>query len=65
VVDRKPLTHDTVDANLALGHQADERDGPAACMQDLGVGSIRLMTNNPGKITCLSEQGGGHRAGAA
>ncbi len=43
---------DTVDANLQLGHHADERDyGIAALMlQKLGVRSIRLMTNNPRKV---------------
>ena len=43
---------DTVDANLQLGHQADERSyGVAALMlQKLGVRSIRLMTNNPKKV---------------
>ena len=50
---------DTVEANLALGHQADERDYTLAAriLQDLDVRSIRLMTNNPGKITRLSELG--------
>ncbi len=43
---------DTVDANLQLGHQADERSyGIAGLMlQELGVRSIRLMTNNPRKV---------------
>jgi GTP cyclohydrolase II len=47
--------YDTVDANLLLGHQADERDyGLAALMlRDLGVESIRLLTNNPDKIESL------------
>lgn len=51
--------YDTVDANLALGHQVDERDyGVAALiLEDLGVRSIRLMTNNPGKIMRLEELG--------
>jgi GTP cyclohydrolase II len=51
--------YDTVDANLALGHQADERDYTvAACiLADLGVCSIRLITNNPGKISHLSQLG--------
>jgi GTP cyclohydrolase II len=48
---------DTVDANLVLGHLADERDyGVAAAMlQDLGVDSIRLITNNPEKISQLQK----------
>lgn len=51
--------HDTVEANLMLGHQADLRDyTPAALMlQDLGVGSVRLLTNNPDKIDQLEELG--------
>jgi GTP cyclohydrolase II len=51
--------YDTVDANLALGHPVDERDyGVAArILEDLGVRSIRLMTNNPGKIMRLEELG--------
>jgi len=51
--------YDTVDANLALGHQVDERDYTAAAriLDNLGVGSIRLITNNPLKILHLSELG--------
>ena len=50
---------DTVDANLMLGHEADERDYTAAALilQDLGVSSIRLLTNNPAKIIGLQELG--------
>jgi 3,4-dihydroxy 2-butanone 4-phosphate synthase/GTP cyclohydrolase II len=50
---------DTVDANLALGHQADERDYSiaAAILSDLGIRSIQLMTNNPLKIEDLVECG--------
>jgi 3,4-dihydroxy 2-butanone 4-phosphate synthase/GTP cyclohydrolase II len=50
---------DTVDANLALGHQADERDYTiAACiLNDLGVKSVRLLTNNPLKIEDLLQEG--------
>jgi GTP cyclohydrolase II len=50
---------DTVDANLALGHQADEREyGSAArILRHLAVRSIRLMTNNPRKIDALRDLG--------
>jgi GTP cyclohydrolase II len=51
--------YDTVEANLMLGHQADERDyGVAALiLQDLNVVSVRLLTNNPAKIESLREAG--------
>jgi len=42
---------DTLDANLALGLPADARDYTAAAriLDDLGIRSIRLLTNNPEK----------------
>ncbi|MDD2901750.1 MAG: GTP cyclohydrolase II [Syntrophales bacterium] len=51
--------YDTVDANLLLGHQADERDYTVAAriLQDLGVRSIKLLTNNPHKLDSLQELG--------
>jgi 3,4-dihydroxy 2-butanone 4-phosphate synthase/GTP cyclohydrolase II len=51
--------YDTVDANLQLGHQADERDysAAAAMLADLGVRSVRLLTNNPRKIDALEALG--------
>ena len=51
--------YDTVDANLMLGHRADERDyTPAGLMlRDLGVRSVRLMTNNPTKLNALGTLG--------
>jgi len=51
--------YDTVDANLMLGHQADEREYTVAglILKDLGVNSVRLMTNNPRKIESLQASG--------
>jgi len=51
--------YDTVDANLALGHQPDLRDYTIAAriLEDLEVRSVRLLTNNPGKIMRLEELG--------
>ncbi|HUF37190.1 MAG TPA: GTP cyclohydrolase II [Anaerolineales bacterium] len=50
---------DTVDANLLLGHQADERDFTAAplILGDLEIRSVRLLTNNPDKIAALRALG--------
>lgn len=51
--------HDTVEANLQLGFEADERDFRigAKILQLLGIRNVRLMTNNPRKVAALSEQG--------
>lgn len=51
--------YDTVEANLMLGHGADERDYSIAAhmLADLGVRSIRLLTNNPEKIESLEQLG--------
>ncbi|MFF3690334.1 bifunctional 3,4-dihydroxy-2-butanone-4-phosphate synthase/GTP cyclohydrolase II [Streptomyces sp. NPDC002187] len=46
---------DTLDANLELGLPADARDYAAGAqiLDDLGVRSVRLMTNNPDKVSAL------------
>jgi GTP cyclohydrolase II len=56
------LGHDTVTANLMLGHGADERkyDVAAEILRDLDLGEqegIRLLTNNPEKVEGLSNEG--------
>lgn len=50
---------DTLDANLELGLPADARDYAAGAqiLGDLGVRSLRLMTNNPDKIDALTRHG--------
>ena len=50
---------DTVDANIHLGHLADEReyDFAALMLEDLHVQSISLITNNPKKIEELVKLG--------
>lgn len=50
---------DTVDANLHLGYQADERDYGvgAQILSSLGVNKMRLMTNNPTKRIGLESYG--------
>lgn len=59
------LGHDTVTANLMLGHQADERgyEIAGAILRDLGMGQsevgegVRLLTNNPDKVQALEKEG--------
>jgi 3,4-dihydroxy 2-butanone 4-phosphate synthase/GTP cyclohydrolase II len=50
---------DTLDANLMLGLPADSRDYGAATaiLKDLGISSVRLLSNNPEKARQLRERG--------
>lgn len=50
---------DTVDAQTALGLPVDDREfgAAAAILRDLGIESMRLLTNNPEKETQLRETG--------
>ena len=50
---------DTVEANVALGHQVDAREWSDAVeiLSELEIKSVVLMTNNPEKIQALSDAG--------
>jgi GTP cyclohydrolase II len=50
---------DTVDANRALGWQADERNFlvAATMLEQLGIRRVRLLTNNPDKLVALAACG--------
>ncbi len=50
---------DTVDANMRLGLGVDMRDYllPVKILAYLGVRSVRLLTNNPGKVEALTQAG--------
>jgi 3,4-dihydroxy 2-butanone 4-phosphate synthase/GTP cyclohydrolase II len=51
--------YDTVDANLQLGLEVDLRDYGigAQILEDLGIESVRLLTNNPTKVAGLEGYG--------
>jgi GTP cyclohydrolase II len=50
---------DTVEANLRLGFKADCREFelPAEVLRQLGIGAVRLITNNPDKVAALESAG--------
>ena len=50
---------DTVEANLDLGLPADARDYSSAAqiLRDLGVSSVRILTNNPTKVEAMGSAG--------
>jgi 3,4-dihydroxy 2-butanone 4-phosphate synthase/GTP cyclohydrolase II len=50
---------DTVEANLDLGLPADARDYSSAAqiLRDLGVSSVKLLTNNPSKVEAMDVAG--------
>ncbi|WP_201842313.1 GTP cyclohydrolase II RibA [Microvirga zambiensis] len=51
--------YDTYDADEVLGFEADQRrfDFAATMLKELGIGTVRLMTNNPEKIAALVNAG--------
>ena len=50
---------DTIEANIELGYKADCREFelPAEILKQLGVHSVRLITNNPAKVEALELAG--------
>jgi 3,4-dihydroxy 2-butanone 4-phosphate synthase/GTP cyclohydrolase II len=50
---------DTVDANIALGHEADERDwnDSIEIIKNLNISSLTLLSNNPIKSDALRGSG--------
>jgi len=53
------MGHDTVSANVLLGHLPDARryDISCAILRDLGINSCRLLTNNPEKMQAMEDEG--------
>ncbi|TPX66089.1 GTP cyclohydrolase II [Spizellomyces sp. 'palustris'] len=53
------LGHDTMAANLLLGHPPDARsyEIASAILRDLGIDRVRLLTNNPEKLSHLQNDG--------
>ena len=51
--------HDTVEANVALGFEADLRDYeyPGLILRHFGVEKVRMMSNNPQKIEAMESAG--------
>ena len=51
--------YDTYEANIALGFAADDRDYeiPVQMLHKLGIKSVRLLTNNPEKVSDLEKYG--------
>jgi 3,4-dihydroxy 2-butanone 4-phosphate synthase/GTP cyclohydrolase II len=50
---------DTVEANIALGHQVDARkwNDAVAIVKKLGLKTLTLLTNNPDKVAAIEEAG--------
>lgn len=50
---------DTVEANEKLGFKADHREFalPAEILKSLGISSVRLLSNNPEKVSALERAG--------
>ncbi|KAI8923762.1 GTP cyclohydrolase II-domain-containing protein [Entophlyctis helioformis] len=53
------MGHDTLSANIALGHPPDARTYTiaSAILADLGIDRVRLLTNNPSKVHAIQQDG--------
>ena len=51
--------HDTFDANVLLGHQPDQRsyEMVKTVLDDLAIKRVRLLTNNPSKVSNIAKLG--------